>query len=268
MKNLIKNQTAFITGASSGIGKACAEQFADLGVNLVITARRMDRLKELASELSLKYGIKCLPIKLNVQSNEEVESVFKELEHEKIEIDILVNNAGLGLSVDKLQEGKVANWDRMIDTNIKGLLYVTRAVLPSMIKKNRGHVINIGSVAGHGCYTGGNVYCATKHAVRALSKSLRMDLFGMSIRVSEIAPGAVETEFSDVRFNDKEKAKKLYQGFKPLVAEDIADAVVYCATRPLHVNVSEVVIFPQAQSSLTDIYRQDGLVKSPFDVVK
>jgi 3-hydroxy acid dehydrogenase / malonic semialdehyde reductase len=232
-------------------------QFALCGVNLIITARREDRLKQLAHELSSQYGVNCIPIQLDVQSNEQVEAVFKKLETDKIEVNILVNNAGLALSSDKIQEGKISNWDTMIDTNIKGLLYVTKATLPFMLKKNQGHIINIGSVAGHGCYPSGNVYCATKHAVRALSKSLRMDLLGTAIRVSEIDPGAVETEFSEVRWNDKEKAKKLYQGFNPLTAEDIADAVLYCATRPLHVNVAELVVFPQAQASLTEIYRQD-----------
>jgi len=267
-KNLIKDQTVFITGASSGIGKACAEQFAMLGVNLVITARRIDRLKKVANELSSQYGIKCVPIQLDVQSHEQVEAVFKKLEMDKIEVDILVNNAGLALSSDKIQDGKISNWDTMIDTNIKGLLYVTRAALPFMLKKNHGHIINIGSVAGHGCYVSGNVYCATKYAVRAISKSLRIDLFGTAIRVSEVDPGAVETEFSEVRWNDKDKAKKLYQGFNPLVAEDIADAVIYCATRPLHVNVAELVVFPQAQASITDIYRQGETIKGVFDVTK
>ncbi len=266
-KTLIKDKTALITGASSGIGKACAEQFASLGVNLVITARRIDRLTNIAKELSAEYGIKVYPIQLDVQSHEQVEAVFKKLENDKIDVDILVNNAGLALSTDKMQDADVSNWDIMIDTNIKGLLYVTRAVLPSMVKKNQGHIINIGSVAGHGCYVAGNVYCATKHAVRAISKSLRLDLFGTAIRVSEVDPGAVETEFSEVRWNDKEKAKKLYEGFQPLVADDIADAVVYCATRPLHVNVSEIVVYPQAQASITDIYRGQP-VKNVFDVTK
>jgi NADP-dependent 3-hydroxy acid dehydrogenase YdfG len=253
----MKHQTAFITGASSGIGKACAQQFAQIGVNLVITARRLDRLKTLAEELSSQYGIQCTPMELNVQSNEHVEAVFNEIEAKKIEIDIVVNNAGLALSTDTMQNGKVSNWDTMIDTNIKGLLYVTKAALPSMIKKNHGHIINIGSVAGHGCYPGGNVYSATKHAVRAISKSLRLDLLGTAIRVSEVAPGAVETEFSEVRFHDKDRAKSLYQGFSPLLAEDIANAVIYCATRPQHVNVAELVVFPQAQASLTEIYRKE-----------
>ena len=268
MRNLIKNQTAFITGASSGIGKACAEQFAELGVNLVITARRLDSLKELARKLSSQHNIQCIPIELDVRSNEQVEAVFKKLENDKIEVDILVNNAGLALSIDKFQDGNVNNWDTMIDTNIKGVLYVTRAALPSMIKRNQGHIINIGSVAGHGCYASGNVYCATKYAVRALSKSLRMDLFGTKLRVSEVDPGAVETGFSEVRFNDKEKAKKLYQGFSPLLAEDIADTVIYCATRPLHVNIAEIVVFPQAQSSLTEICRQGETPKDVFSSIK
>jgi 3-hydroxy acid dehydrogenase / malonic semialdehyde reductase len=261
----IKGQTALITGASSGIGKACAEQLATLGVNLVITARRMDRLKDLTGALSLQ-GVKVIPIQLDVRNNEEVEAVFKQLENERIEIDILVNNAGLALSTDKLQDGNLSNWNTMIDTNVKGLLHMTKAVLPSMIKKNRGHIINIGSVAGHGVYMAGNVYCATKHAVRAISKSLRMDLFGTAIRVSEVAPGAVHTEFSEVRWNDKERAKKLYEGFTPLTAADIADAIVYCATRPPHVNIAELVVYPQSQASLTDIYREGQTpVKSVFD---
>jgi len=255
-RNLIQGKTVFITGASSGIGKACAEQFAMLGTNLIIAARREERLKDLASELSSKYPISCTPFRLDVRNAEEVEALFKRLEKEQIEIDILVNDAGLALASDKIQDGKLENWDTMIDTNIKGLLYVTKAVLPFMLKKNQGHIINIGSVAGHGCYTTGNVYCATKYAVRALSKSMRLDLIGTAIRVSEIDPGAVETEFSEVRWKDKEKAKQFYQGFQPLVADDIADAVVYCATRPPHVNISELVIFPQAQAALTEIYRQ------------
>jgi NADP-dependent 3-hydroxy acid dehydrogenase YdfG len=255
-KSPVAGRMVFITGASSGIGKACAEQFARLGAHLIITARRLDRLSATAKELSSKYGIQCIPVQLDVRDHNQVESVFKKLEQDHMAIDILVNNAGLALSFNKLQEGFVDHWDTMIDTNIKGLLYVTKAALPFMLKKNSGHIINIGSVAGHGCYASGNVYSATKHAVRAISKSLRLDLIGTAIRVSEVDPGAVETEFSEIRFNDKEKAKKVYQGFQPLVAEDIADAVVYCATRPLHVNIAELIIYPQAQASLTDVYRQ------------
>lgn len=267
-KTRIKDQTAFITGASSGIGRACAEQFAELGVNLVIIARRIDRLKEIAKTLSAQYGVKVIPFSIDVQKNEQVENVFKQLEKEKIDVDILVNSAGLALSSDKMQDGQISNWETMIDTNVKGLLYVTKAVLPSMIKRNRGHIINIGSVAGHGCYVTGNVYCATKHAVRAISQALRMDLGGTAIRVSEVDPGAVETEFSEVRWKDKEKAKNFYQGFQPLTPEDVADSVVYCATRPLHVNVSELLIFPQAQSALTEINRKGEVTKGIFDSIK
>ncbi len=253
----IKNKTAFITGASSGIGKACAERFAALGVNLIITARRFDRLSLMAKNLSDDFGVRVVPFKLDVQAHEQVLEVFNILQKEGNVIDILITNAGLALSTDKIQKGTIENWDTMIDTNIQGLLYVTRAALPTMIERNAGHIINIGSVAGHHCYVGGNIYSATKHAVRAISKSLRMDLFGASIRVSEIAPGAVETEFSEVRWNDKAKAKKLYEGFSPLTAEDIADSVSYVATRPPHVNISELVVYPQAQASVAQIYRAE-----------
>lgn len=265
-KNELKGQTALITGASSGIGKACAEQFATLGVNLVITARREERLSSIAQELSSQYEIRCIPLRLDVRDQTQIESAFKKLELQKIEIDILVNNAGLALSSDKIQDGSIANWDTMIDTNVKGLLYVTKAALPSMIKRNHGHIINIGSVAGHQCYTSGNIYCATKFAVRALSKSMRLDLLGTAIRVSEVDPGAVETEFSEVRWKDKERARKFYQDFQPLVADDIADAVIFCATRPPHVNISELIVFPQAQASLTEICRKGSSVKSVFEL--
>lgn len=255
-ESLLKNQTAFITGASSGIGKACAEQLAALGVHLVLCARRLERLQTLALELSSKHNIRVTCYGLDVQKKDQINTVFQKMAEEHIEIDILINNAGLALSTDKTQEAQTDNWDIMIDTNIKGLLYVTHAALPSMIKRNHGHIINIGSVAGHDTYIAGNVYCATKHAVRAISKSLRLDLLGTLLRVSEVAPGAVETEFSEVRWNDKERAKKLYQGFKPLVADDIADAVIYCATRPPHVNIAELVLYPQAQACVRDIHRE------------
>jgi 3-hydroxy acid dehydrogenase/malonic semialdehyde reductase len=254
----MKSQTVFITGASSGIGKACAERFAQLGANLVITARREDRLQAVSRDLSAQHGITCTALRLDVRNQEEVQQVFKELASKNIHIDILINNAGLALAMDKLQEGESSNWDTMIDTNVKGLLYVTKAALQDMLKQNRGHIINIGSVAGRGCYAGGNVYCATKYAVKALSQSLRMDLLETKIRVSEVAPGAVETEFSEVRWNDKARAKQFYQGFEPLVADDIADAVIYCATRPQHVNVAEIVVYPQAQASIRDVYRQSS----------
>ncbi len=267
-KNLIQGQTVLITGASSGIGKACAEQFAKLGCHVILTARRLDRLTAVAADLKAKYGVRTTPIQLDVQKNDQVEAAVNKLIDEGIEIDILINNAGLALSSDKFQDAKVSNWEIVIDTNFKGLLYTTKAVLSQMLKRNRGHIINIGSVAGHGCYPTGNIYCATKHAVRAITQSLRIDLMGSAIRVSEVDPGAVETEFSEVRWEDKEKAKKFYQGFQPLVADDIADAVLYCATRPQHVNVAELVVYPQEQASLTDICRKGEAPKGLFDRVK
>lgn len=252
----LTNQFVLITGASSGIGKACAEAFAKLGYSLILTARRLDRLETLATALSAQYGIKCLPFQLDVQKYQEVDAVFDALASQGIEVDILINNAGLALSLDKIQDGKIDNWDAMIDTNFKGLLYVTKSALAGMIKNNHGHIINMGSIAGHDCYPAGNIYSATKFAVQAISQSLRLDLMGTSIRVTEIAPGAVETEFSMVRFNDPERAKMTYQGYEPLKPEDIADAVVYCATRPAHVNISEMKILPQAQPSVREIFKK------------
>jgi NADP-dependent 3-hydroxy acid dehydrogenase YdfG len=257
VESLIKGKTALITGASSGIGAACAQALAALGVNLVITARRLERLQELSERLASECHVVVKPYQVDVRSSSEIEALQQALEKEGIFIDILINNAGLALSLNKLQEGKLSDFDQMIDTNIKGLLYMTKAVLPSMLTRNSGHIINIGSIAGQGTYVAGNVYCATKHAVRALTESLRLDLNGTAIKVSEIAPGAVETEFSEVRFDDKERAKKVYEGFCPLRAEDIADAVIYTLTRPLPVTIAEMVILPQAQASLTMIHRKE-----------
>lgn len=254
----LKGQTAFITGASSGIGRACAEQFAQLGVNLVVVARRLERLNELQKALTQEHGINVFAHELDVQDNDAIQKLFAYLCDKKITIDIVVNNAGLALAVDKIQDADVKNWDVMIDTNVKGLLYVTRAALPAMIARDRGHIINIGSVAGHDAYPRGNVYAATKFAVRGISKSLRLDLAGTSLRVSEVDPGAVETEFSEVRFSSKEKAKQVYQGFDPLIADDIADAVTFCATRPAHVNIAEMIVYPQAQAAISHITRRDN----------
>ncbi len=240
----MQGKTVLVTGASSGIGKACAEQFAALGAKLIVTARRFERLKDLPN---------ARPFRLDVRDRKQVEVFFKELKEEPI--DILVNNAGLALDTEPLQSGIVDHWETMIDTNVKGLLYMTRELLPRMIERNSGHIINIGSVAGRGAYPTGNVYSATKYAVRSLSESLRLDLLGTAIRISEVAPGAVETEFSEVRWNDKKRAKEFYQDFQPLIAEDVADAVVYCATRPAHVNISELVVYPQAQAGLGAIHR-------------
>ncbi len=253
----LKNKVVLITGASSGIGKSCARAFAGTGARLILAARRLPRLNELAAELKRKQGEDILLLGLDVRDQPAVEGAVNGLPAEWAAIEVLVNNAGLSRGLDKIHEGKLDDWEEMIDANIKGLLYVSRAVIPGMVKRGQGHVINIGSIAGHEVYPGGNVYCATKFAVRALSKGMRIDLNGTPIRVSEVAPGMVETEFSLIRFRgDKERAGKVYQGLTPLSPDDIADAVVYCATRPPHVNISEMLVLPTAQASTTMVHRK------------
>jgi 3-hydroxy acid dehydrogenase / malonic semialdehyde reductase len=219
----------------------------------------------LSKDLKKQHGTDVLTIQLDIQNNEEVINAINSLEKKWSSIDILLNNAGVALSTDLIQEGNLDNWDIMINTNFRGLLYVTRSILPGMISRNRGHIINIGSCAGHDYFPRGNVYCATKHAVKAISKSLRIDLLGIPIRVTEIDPGSVQTEFSEVRWRDKERAKEFYSGFTPLVADDIADAVVYCATRPLHVDISELVIFPTEQASSNHLYRKNQKPEGLFE---
>lgn len=252
----LKDKIVFITGASSGIGKACAEAFACEKSNLILAARRIERLNRLADNLKNKFGIKIKTMKLDVRNLGEVQKSIAALDDEWKNIDILINNAGLARGFNKIHEGVVDHWEEMIDTNIKGLLYVTRNVLPGMIERKRGHVINIGSTAGHEVYPNGNVYCATKFAVNALSKGIRMDCLEHQIKVSTVDPGMVETEFSLVRFSgDKSRADKVYEGLSPLVAENIADAVLYCATRPAHVNINEIILTPLAQASSTQVIR-------------
>lgn len=258
-------KTVFITGASSGIGQACAEQFAAAGARLILTARRIDRITALAETLQKEHGINALPIQLDVRNSAMVKDVITQLPDAWKNIDILLNNAGLSLRSDNIQDSDTHNWDTMIDTNIKGLLYVTRAILPGMIERDAGHIINLGSVAGHEYYGGGGVYCATKHAVKAISKTLRIDLLGMPIRVSSIDPGMVKTEFSEVRWNDKERGDRFYASARPLFADDIADAVLYCATRKPHINVSEMIIYPTDQASTNHLYRPDGKGGDLFD---
>ncbi len=256
------NKVVLITGASSGIGRASAVEFAKQGAKLILVARRKNRLDGLAKELKSQYETESLTIQLDVSDKDAVESQLNNLPVEWKDVDILVNNAGLALTTDKIQEGNIDNWDIMIDTNIKGLLYVTRQLITGMVNRNSGHIINIGSIAGQEAYPCGNVYAATKHAVRAINQSLRMDLLGSAIRISEIAPGAVETEFSEVRWNDKDKADAFYSDFSPLVAEDIADAVIYCATRPLHVDVAQITLYPTAQASATQLHRGKSLIQN------
>jgi 3-hydroxy acid dehydrogenase/malonic semialdehyde reductase len=252
----IVSGTVLITGASAGIGEACARVFARAGARLILAARRAERLDSLASELSDRHGTEVHTVSLDVRDVGVVTRVLEDLPAEWAAIDVLVNNAGLGRGIDKIHEGDTRDWDEMIDTNLKGLLYVTRAVLPGMRARGRGHVINVGSIAGREPYTGGNVYAATKAAVDALSKGMRMDLLGSKIRVTNVMPGLVETEFSAVRFRgDQERAGKVYQGYTPLSGEDVADVVLFAATRPPHVNIDEVMIKPVEQASTTMVYK-------------
>ena len=252
----IQERIVVITGASSGIGASCAKMFAKEGASLILAARRLEKLKVVAAELEEAYQSKIYLLAMDVSDRNLVASSFASLPESWRNVDILVNNAGLSRGLDKLQSGDIQNWEEMIDTNIKGLLYVTRSLLPGMVERQRGHIINIGSIAGHQTYPGGNVYCATKAAVRALSEGLKLDLFGTPIRVTSVDPGTVETDFSNVRFRgDTEKAKKVYQGMNPLTPDDIAEIVVFCATRPANVNMSEVLVLATDQSSATMINR-------------
>jgi 3-hydroxy acid dehydrogenase / malonic semialdehyde reductase len=252
----LKGKTAFITGASSGIGKACAEALAAKGCHLLLTARRGKPMQELALALQEKYGIRCLVAELDVRKKKSIYALVASIPETHRAIDILINNAGLALDKSPLQENTPAHWEQMVETNVMGLLHTTHALLPGMLERGEGHIINIGSVAGRETYAGGTVYCATKHAVKAISSGLKHDLMGTPIRVSCIDPGAVNTEFSTVRFNgDVNQANTVYENMTPLSAKDIAEVVVFCATRPRHVNISEMLVLATDQSSATNIYR-------------
>jgi serine 3-dehydrogenase len=253
----LKGKIVFVTGASSGIGRSCARVFAREGASVLIAARRADRLKNLAESLAADFGVRCHAFALDVRNQPAVERALAALPDEWKEIDVLVNNAGLSRGLDKFHEGLISDWDEMIDTNIKGLAYVSRAILPGMVARGRGHVVNIGSIAGHEIYPGGNMYCASKFAVMALTRGLRLDLNGTNVRVSTVDPGMVETEFSEVRFHgDKERAAKVYKGFTPLSPDDVAEAVLFCANRPPHVNISEMIVMPTDQASTTMVNRK------------
>ncbi len=252
----LKNKIVLITGASSGIGHACAELFAAQGARIILSARRVKRLEQLAQQLTEQYGNQHHIVPLDVRDKNQVKTQLSSLPSDWQAIDVLINNAGLALDTLPLHEGIIDHWETMIDTNVKGLLYVSREIIPGMLERGQGHVINIGSIAGHACYPNGNVYSATKHAVNAITKSMRLDLLGTNIRVTELAPGAVETEFSEVRWKDKERAKEFYKNFEPLIAEDIADAALYCATRPLRVDIEEMIIMPTAQASANHLFRK------------
>ena len=247
----------FITGATSGIGHACAERFAREGHDLILTGRRKERLDHLTDELKQKYGVQVLPLIFDIREQKEVDEAVNSLSDEWKEIDILVNNAGLAVGLNTIQEGVIDDWERMIDTNVKGLLYITRAIVPEMIRLKKGHIVNIGSIAGKEVYPNGNVYCATKHAVDALTKGMRIDLVKHGIRVSQIAPGAVETEFSEVRFKgDTERAKNVYAGFEPLHPKDVAEVAWYVTSLPAHVTINDLVIMPTAQASATILHKE------------
>ncbi len=245
-----------ITGATSGIGKACAIKFAQNNYYLIITGRRKEILNNLAYDLVRKYKIEVLPLNFDIRDKKSVQTNIDSLPDSWKKIDVLINNAGLAVGLNSIQDGIIDDWERMIDTNIKGLLYISRAVMPLMIKNKKGHIINIGSIAGKETYPKGNIYCATKHAVDSLTKGMRIDLLEYGIKVTQISPGAVETEFSIVRFKgDKKTADKFYKNFTPLKAEDVAEVVYYVTTLPEHVNINDMLIMPAAQANAGRIHK-------------
>jgi NADP-dependent 3-hydroxy acid dehydrogenase YdfG len=247
-------KTALITGATSGIGKACATKLAGEGYRLILTGRRVELLNELVSELKQKTDV--LPLVFDVRERKVVESLFTSLSAEWKNIDVLINNAGNAHGLSPIGTGDIDDWDAMIDINVKGLLYVSRAVIPGMMERKSGHIINIGSIAAKETYAQGNVYCASKHAVDALSKSMRLDLTEHNIKVAAVHPGLVDTEFSTVRFKgDKEKANAVYKNMHPLYAEDIAEIIAFMISRPWHVNIADLLVLPTAQASATLINR-------------
>lgn len=253
----MNKKTAFITGATAGIGKATAELLAKSGYNIIITGRRKERLDEFSKYLRSTYNSNVLSLNFDVRDLKQVETAISSIPEDWKKIDILLNNAGLAAGLSTIQEGNIDDWERMIDTNIKGLLYITRNIAPIMIKNGYGHIINIGSIAGKEVYANGNVYCATKHAVDALSKGMRIDLLQHNIKVTAINPGMVETEFSIVRFNgDEDRAKNVYKGLQPLLPEDIAETVYWVASRPAHVNINDIIIMPTVQANSTTTIRK------------
>ncbi len=249
---------ALITGATAGIGKAAAHKLAKEGFNIIITGRRTQVLNELKKEIEDKYkGAEVLALSFDVCNFLEVDQNLKKLPHEWKNVDVLINNAGLAVGLNPIHEGVLDDWERMINTNIKGLLYVTRTISPGMVSRKSGHIINIGSIAGKEVYPNGNVYCATKHAVDALSRAMRIDLVDYGIKVTQVCPGAAETEFSLVRFKgDQSRADKVYDGFEPLSAEDIADAIFYAVSAPAHVNIQDLLIMPKAQANSSIFHRE------------
>ena len=243
---------AFISGATSGIGEACAHELAEAGYDLILSGRREERLSELAQKLSASGKTKVKTLVFDIRENDQVIAAIDSLDPEWQAIDVLINNAGLAAGKDPIDKGSIDDWDRMMDTNVKGLLYLSKKIIPFMRERRSGDIINIASIAGKEVYPDGNVYCASKHAVDALSRAMRMDLLPYSIRVCNIAPGLVETEFSEVRFHgDKTKANAVYQGYEPLSAKDIAECVRFVLARPAHVQIGDMLILPSAQANST-----------------
>ncbi len=257
MLTSMEGKTVLITGASSGIGEACAVRFAQLGARLILAARRVDRLEALSERLDRDHGSKLLLLSLDVRDVGVVSHVLGDLPAEWRSIDVLVNNAGLARGFASIAEGDTRDWDEMIDTNVKGLLYVTRAILPLMLERDTGHIFNIGSIAGSEPYPNGAAYGGTKAAIDTISKSMRMDIVGSAVRVTNIQPGMVETEFSQVRFHgDTDRAAAVYRGVTPLTPDDVADTIVFAATRPAHVNIDSIMLKPVAQASATLLARR------------
>ena len=255
----MKGKVVFITGASAGIGEACAEVFAEAGARLILMARRQEKLAEVCGRLFKKYGAEIYSITCDVRNYEELKKYIEALPEKWSTIDVLINNAGKAKGLSKIQEGELRHWHEMIDTNITGLLYLSRLILPKMVEQGFGHVINIGSIAGREVYPSGNVYCGTKAAVAAISKGMVIDLNGTGVRVTNIEPGLVETEFAAVRFDyDFEKGKTVYQGYKPLEARDIAETALFCVTRPQHVMIQDILITPTDQASV-NLVNKKGL---------
>lgn len=256
MQNRLKGKRALVTGATAGIGHATTVLFAESGCDLIITGRRKERLEEIQSQLQNQYGINVETADFDIRNEQACREFVEGLSDP---IDILVNNAGLARGVDAVYDADLEDWETMIDTNIKGLIMMTRLISPGMKERNSGHIINIGSIAGHESYPGGSVYCSTKHAVKAFTEATKKDLHGTNVRVSMVSPGLVDTEFSTVRFyGDEDQADRVYEGIEPLVARDIAEIVHFMANRPSHVNIMDTIVFPTAQSSATMVARDDG----------
>jgi NADP-dependent 3-hydroxy acid dehydrogenase YdfG len=248
---------AFITGVTRGIGRAIAEIYAKNGFRLILNARRENLLQELQEELSQKYGTVSYLIPFDVRDRDLVKESIEALPEDWQDIDVLINNAGLAKGFHDIHEAKIDDWETMIDTNIKGLLFVSRAIMPMMVERKTGHILNIGSIAGKEVYAKGNVYCSTKHAVEGITKAMRMDLLPHKIKVSAVCPGAVNTDFSKVRFDgDEERAEQVYDGYQPLLAEDIAEAVYFVTSRPFHVNINDLLIMPTAQANTSNLLRE------------